>query len=72
MEQIVSVIGFISLNYQAIIAAVIGILVALVAILSGMITISLMIPGPQPEKNLQGIVDFLQRIVDFLSKFSKK
>ena len=58
MEQIVSVIGFISLNYQAIIAA-------LVALFSGVIAVALLIPGEQPEKTLQGIVDFL-------SKFSKK
>ena len=58
MEQIVSVIGFISLNYQAIIAA-------LVALFSGIIAVALLIPGEQPEKTLQAIVDFL-------SKFSKK
>ena len=58
MEQIVSVIGFISLNYQAIIAAV-------MALLTGIIAVELLIPGEQPEKTLQAIVDFL-------SKFSKK
>ena len=58
MEQIVSVIGFISLNYQAIIAAV-------MALLTGIIAVALLIPGEQPEKTLQAIVDFL-------SKFSKK
>lgn len=38
---------------------------ALVAICGAVITIALIFPGPQPEKALQGIVDFL-------SKFSKK
>ena len=41
------------------------VLSAVVAILSGVIGIALLIPGEQPEKALQGIVDFL-------SKFSKK
>lgn len=58
MEQIVSVIGFISLNYQAIISAV-------MALFMGIIAVALLIPGEQPEKTLQAIVDFL-------SKFSKK
>ena len=58
MEQIVSVIGFVSLNYQAIITAV-------MALFTGIIAVSLLIPGEQPEKTLQAIVDFL-------SKFSKK
>jgi len=38
---------------------------ALVALLSGVIAIALLIPGEQPEKALQGVVDFLK-------KFSKK
>jgi hypothetical protein len=38
---------------------------AIVGVLSGIIGICLLIPGDQPEKALQGIVDFL-------SKFSKK
>ena len=38
---------------------------ALVVICGGVITIAMIIPGEQPEKALQGIVDFL-------SKFSKK
>lgn len=38
---------------------------AVVALLSGVITIALIIPGEQPEKALQSVVDFLK-------KFSKK
>lgn len=38
---------------------------AVVALLSGVIAIALLIPGEQPEKALQGAVDFLK-------KFSKK
>lgn len=41
------------------------ILTAICAVLSGVIGISLLIPGDQPEKALQGVVDFL-------SKFSRK
>lgn len=51
-------IQFLLANYQAIIAGI-------VAILGGIITICLLIPGPQPEKALQSIVDFL-------TKFSAK
>lgn len=53
-----NVLNFIALNYQTLLAAAI-------MILTGIITISLVIPGDQPEKALQGVVDFL-------SKFSKK
>jgi len=49
---------FIVLNYQIIITGVMGILM-------GVITICMLIPGEQPEK-------FLQGVVDFLAKFSKK
>ena len=41
------------------------IIAAVVALLSGVIAVSLLIPGEQPEKALQGIVDFI-------SKFSRK
>lgn len=40
-------------------------LAAINAVLGALILLALMIPGEQPEK-------FLQGIVDFLSKFSKK
>jgi hypothetical protein len=38
---------------------------AVMALLSGVIAVSLLIPGEQPEKALQGVVEFLK-------KFSKK
>lgn len=38
---------------------------AIVAVLSAVIGIALLIPGDQPEKALQGVVDFI-------AKFSKK
>jgi hypothetical protein len=58
MQQVIVVGQFILAHYQEILAAV-------MAILSGVIAISLMIPGDQPEKALQGVVDFL-------AKFSRK
>ena len=42
-------------NYYSIIGA-------LAAVLGGLITIFLLIPGDQPEKALQRVVDFLARI----------
>lgn len=45
-------------NYQALISGVI-------AVLTAVITLCLIIPGEQPEKTLQGWVDFL-------TKFSRK
>ena len=41
------------------------VVLALIALLSGVIAIALIIPGEQPEKALQ-------KIVDFLTKISKK
>ena len=52
------VIGWILANWQSVVGAVSSILV-------GVIAISLLIPGDQPEKALQGVVDFLKQ-------FSKK
>ena len=40
-------------------------LAALVGLLNAAIAVALIIPGPQPEKALQSVVDFLER-------FSKK
>jgi hypothetical protein len=37
------------------------VLAALVAILSGLIGIFMVIPGDQPEKTLQAIVDFIKK-----------
>lgn len=58
MQFLTDALAFIAQNYQPILASILG-------ILSGLIAIFLLIPGDQPEKALQGIVDFL-------SKFSKK
>jgi len=58
MEQVLAIMNWI-------IASGPNFLSALIAVLSALIALCLMIPGEQPEK-------FLQSVVDFLSKFSKK
>ena len=58
MEQIIQAV-------KAVIQYGPDLVASVVAILSGVIGISLLIPGEQPEKALQAVVDFL-------SKFSKK
>lgn len=58
MEKIMFVFSWIIANYEAVLAAVLSLLMAIIAI-------AMLIPGEQPEKSLQ-------KIVDFLAKFSKK
>jgi len=55
MQNLLSIVQFVAANYQALIAAAVG-------ILSGVIAICLLIPGDQPEKSLQKVVDILQSI----------
>lgn len=54
METLLSIVNWVLANYQAVISAV-------MAILTGVIAISLLIPGDQPEKTLQAIVDWLKK-----------
>jgi hypothetical protein len=58
MEKIAEIAKFLTLHGPELIAA-------LSALLSAIIAIALLIPGDQPEKALQGVVDFL-------AKFSRK
>ena len=58
MELVWSVVKFLMDHWQDILTAVIG-------LLSALIVIFIMVPGPHPE-------DWLQKAVDFLSKFSRK
>jgi hypothetical protein len=58
MDVLIKIINFVTANSDVMLGSVIG-------ILSGVIGICLLIPGPQPEKALQAVVDFL-------SKFSRK
>jgi hypothetical protein len=55
MSSLLAIVNFIAQNYQQIISAI-------VALLSGVIAVALLIPGAQPEKALQSIVDFLAKI----------
>jgi hypothetical protein len=57
-ESILNIGSFIVNNSRAIVGGV-------VAVLTGIIAICMVVPGDQPEK-------FLQGIVDFISKFSNK
>lgn len=58
MDTIIAIGRFILENWD-------GILAAVIALLSGIIAVAMFIPGDQPEKTLQ-------KIVDFISKFSRK
>lgn len=58
MEMIMKIVNFVMANYESILAAVSSILL-------GVIAISMLIPGDQPEKALKAVVDFI-------AKFSKK
>ena len=58
MEQVFAVIKYVGQHWQEILGALGALFMALIAIFA-------MIPGPQPEK-------FLQSIVNIISKFSVK
>lgn len=58
MELIGQIVAWATMNGPQFVSAI-------VSLFSALIAISLMVPGEQPEK-------FLQGAVDFLSKFSKK
>lgn len=45
---------------------------ALPALLIALIAFFSFIPGPEPERTLQVVLDFLQKAKDFISQFSKK
>ena len=55
MEQVLSVLSLIAANLPAILTAIVG-------IISGIIVIALLIPGDQPEKTLQKILDLLSKL----------
>lgn len=54
MEALLSFSTFVQQNFTAILNGVI-------ATLSGLIAIAMLIPGPEPERTLQKMVDFLKR-----------
>lgn len=58
MDIIMGIVNWVTANYQ-------NAIVAINALLAALIAVCLLIPGSEPE-------GFLQKIVDFLAKFSKK
>ena len=62
MDKLITIFAWIGANYQSILSGVVGILSALIVVFA-------MIPGDQPEKTLQMIVDFIKK---FSSKPSVK
>jgi len=58
MQIVLDIVNWCMANWQALLNGVVALMTALIAIF-------MLIPGDQPEKSLQSIVDFL-------SKFSKK
>lgn len=58
MDKILPLIG----NLPAIWSAVIVVLGALSALLAALIAVFVLIPGEQPEKALQGVVDAIKKI----------
>ncbi len=72
MTNIVNSLTFIALHWDTVLTGVLALLAALIAVFHALMAIMLIIPGSQPEKGLQSIVDCLQNIVNFLTKFSAK
>lgn len=59
-------------NWDVLVAAVIAVFSTLAAACGAFVTLSLMIPGEQPEKALKAAGAFFQRLADALAPFSKK
>lgn len=57
-QTVLDVIKWVVDNYQIVLTGFVG-------VLTGLIAIFMVVPGDQPEK-------FFQSVVDFISKFSKK
>lgn len=72
MQTLVNTITFMTEHGAEILTAAVAVLVSIVALLHALIGIFMLVPGDQPEKSLQAIVDKLQSVVDFIQKFSKK
>lgn len=72
MESVIQVLSYIGSNYQVFLGLIGAVLVAFVALLKAIIMIAVLIPGEQPEKFLQSILDFMQKYVDWIQSVSKK
>lgn len=64
--------AFIMANYAAILIAIVGVIGASILLLKALIVFFLIIPGPQPESFFQGLADRLEKISEFLAKYSRK
>jgi hypothetical protein len=72
MQTVLDIFTFIASHLTEIVTAVAALFLAIIAVLHALIAIFLFIPGEQPEKALQSVADFIQKWVDFISKFSAK
>jgi hypothetical protein len=54
METLMAVVNWAIGNYQVLLGG-------MIMILTGLITIFMLVPGEQPEKALQSIVDFIKK-----------
>lgn len=72
MESIINVLTYLASNWQVVLGLVAGVGVAFLALIKAIIMICVLIPGEQPEKFLQAIVDFCQKYVDWVQSVSKK
>lgn len=72
IDHIIAAVKYLASNWDVVLGALIALLVGFIALMKAVIGIALLIPGEQPEKFLQSVVDLFQKYVDWLSKFSKK
>lgn len=70
MNKVIELVAFVQANLGVILSGVGIILGGLMSVFTGIIALMMLIPGAAPQKQLQGIVDFIQRVVDFIAKFS--
>lgn len=70
MNKVIELVSFLQAN-SAVILSGIGIVVGgLISVLTGVVALMMLIPGNHPQTQLQSVIDFLQKCVDFVAKFS--
>lgn len=65
LESLMALYSSVMTNWPAILSGLVTVVGAVVMILNSLIAVCLLIPGEQPEKALQ-------KVVDWLSKYSRK
>lgn len=65
LESLMALYNAVMTNWPMILSGLVTVVGAVVMILNALIAVSLLIPGEQPEKALQ-------KVVDLLSKYSRK